>query len=151
MTTPVTGSSVLRGPGAGAAGSVAGSKASMSVMAPVRSARQRTWTRIPVDTSSGEATSRACRNGLVVPSSSTSAKAKGRSKGCAATGSATHDQLTTVPVGETSTKSVVAACVTGSYSVGGTTTSPSLVRPATSTPSRRPVRKRPRTGPVDRV
>ena len=123
----------------------------MSVMAPVRSAAQRTWTRIPVLISSGEATSTACRKGRVAPSRVTRAKAKGRSRGWSLTGSGTQVQDVTVPTGETSTKSVVASWVTGSNSSGGTTTSPAEVRPATTTPSRSPVRKRPMTGPVDRV
>ena len=128
-----------------------GSKHAMSVMAPTRSSAQRTWTRIPVLTSAAEGTSSACRNGTSAPSRVTSTKANGRSSGCAATGSETQDQDVTVPVGATSTKSVVASWVTGSNSGGGRTTRPSDVRPATSTPSRRPVRKRPRTGPVERV
>ena len=101
----------------------------MSVIAPVRSSAQRTWTRIPVLTSSGEATSRACRNGTSAPSRVTSAKAKGRSRGWAATGSLTQVHEVTVPVGATSTKSVMASWVTGSNSGGGSTTRPSDVRP----------------------
>ena len=53
--------------------------------------------------------------------------------------------------GATSTKSVVSAWVSGSYSGGGTSTSPDDVRPPTTTPSRRPLKNRPRTGPVDLV
>ena len=106
---------------------------------------------MPVLTSSGEAASSACRNGASAPSRVTSAKANGRSNGWPATGSETQLHEVTVPVGSTSTKSVVASWVTGSNSGGGSTTRPSDVRPATSTPSRRPVRNRPRTGPVDRV
>ena len=106
---------------------------------------------MPVLTSSGEAASSACRKGRSAPSRVTSTKAKGRSKGCPATGSDTQLHEVTVPVGSTSTKSVVGSWVTGSNSGGGSTTVPSDVRPATRTPSRSPVRKRPMTGPVERV
>ena len=44
----------------------------MSVMAPSRSSAQRTRTRMPVDTSSADETSSACRNGFVAPSNVTS-------------------------------------------------------------------------------
>ena len=123
----------------------------MSVIAPTRSSAQRTCTRMPVSISSGEATSTACRNGVSAPSSVTSANANGRSNGWPATGSGTQVQDVTVPVGGTSTKSVVAAWVTGSNSGGGTTTLPSEVRAPTTRPSRSPVRNRPSTGPADRV
>ncbi len=128
-----------------------GSKQAMSVIAPTRSSAQRTRTRIPVLTSSGEVTSRACRNGASAPSSVTSANANGRSNGWPATGSGTQVHDVTVPVGETSTKSSLATWVTGSYSGGGSTTRPSDVRAATSLPSRSPVKNRPRTGPTERV
>ena len=149
----MTGSTAPLGATAGAASSPAGSgsKHAMSVMAPTRSSAQRTRTRIPVDTSSGEETSSACRNGFVAPSKVTSAKAKGRSKGWPLTGSGTQVHEVTVPRDDTSTKSSSAWWDTGSYSGGGTTTWPSEVRPPTTTPSRRPVRNRPRTGPVERV
>ena len=123
----------------------------MSVIAPTRSSAQRTWTRMPVLTSSGEATSSACSMGASAPSRVTSAKAKGRSRGWPFTGSETQDHEVTVPVGATSTKSVTASWVTGSNSGGGITTRPSDVRAATRVPSRSPVRNRPMTGPVDRV
>ena len=128
-----------------------GSKHSMSVIAPTRSARQRIRTRIPVVTSSGEATSSACSRGASAPSRVTSTNANGRSNGWPLTGSGTHVQDVTVPVSATSTNSSVAAWVTGSNSGGGTTTLPSDVRPPTTTPSRSPDRKRPSTGPVERV
>ena len=76
---------------------------------------------------------------------------EGRSRGWPATGSGHHDQAMTVPEVETSTKSVVCSWVSGSNSGGGTSTRPDDVRPPTTTPSRRPVKKRPRTGPVDLV
>lgn len=120
-------------------------------MWPTRSAAQRTRTRMPVVTSAGEETSRACRSGTSAPSRVTSAKANGRSNGWSFTGSGTQVQDVTVPTEETSTNSVVASWVTGSNSSGGTTTWPAEVRPPTTTPSRRPERKRPTTGPVDRV
>ncbi len=123
----------------------------MSLIEPTRSCAQRTCTRIPVSISSGEATSTACRNGASAPSSVTRAKAKGRSSGWPGTGSGTQVQDVTVPVGGRSTKSVVAAWVTGSNSGGGTTTFPSEVRAPTTRPSRSPVRNRPITGPTDRV
>jgi hypothetical protein len=123
----------------------------MSVIAPTRSARHRMRTRIPVETSSGEATSSAWSRGASAPSRTTSANANGRSKGWPFTGSGTHDHDVTVPVVATSTKSSRAAWVTGSYSGGGTTTRPSDVRPPTTTPSRSPLRNRPSTGPVERV
>ncbi len=123
----------------------------MSVMSPLRSARQRTRTRIPVSTSAGEATSSACSRGASAPSRVTSANANGRSSGWPFTGSGTQVQDVTVPVSATSTNSVTAWCVTGSYSGGGTTTLPSEVRPPTTTPSRSPVRNLPSTGPVERV
>ena len=123
----------------------------MSVIAPTRSAAQRIRTRIPVETSSGEATSSACRNEVSAPSRVTSANAKGRSNGWSLTGSGTHVQDVTVPVDATSTKSVTGSWLTGSNSGGGTTTRPSEVRAPTTWPSRSPVRKRPTTGPVDRV
>ncbi len=121
------------------------------MITPVRSSAQRTRTRIPVSTWSGDATSSACSNGVSAPSSVTRANANGRSRGCPATGSGTHVHDVTVPVGATSTKSSSCWWVSGSYSGGGTITFPSEVRPPTTTPSRSPVRKRPRTGPVDRV
>ena len=71
----------------------------MSVIAPTRSSAQRTCTRMPVLTSSGEATSSACRNGRVAPSRVTSAKANGRSNGWPFTGSGTHVHDVTVPDG----------------------------------------------------
>ncbi len=123
----------------------------MSVMAPVRSAAQRTRTRIPVLTSSGDDTSRACRKGTSAPSRMTRAKANGRSNGWSFTGSGTQVHDVTVPTEATSTNSVVASCVSGSNSRGGTTTFPEEVRPPTTTPSRRPERNRPMTGPVERV
>ena len=123
----------------------------MSVIAPTRSSAQRTRTRIPVVTSSGEATSSACSSGTSAPSRVTSANANGRSKGWPATGSGTQVHEVTVPAGETSTKSSVCWWVTGSYSGGGTTTRPSEVRAPTTWPSRSPVRKRPSTGPTERV
>ena len=43
------------------------------------------------------------------------------------------------------------ALVVGSYSVGGTSTRPSLRRTPNNSPLRNPVRKRPTTGPVERV
>ena len=76
-------------------------------MWPVRSAAQRTRTRMPVLTSAGEATSSACSSGASAPSRVTRAKAKGRSNGWAFTGSGTQVQDVTVPTEETSTKSVV--------------------------------------------
>ena len=81
----------------------------MSVIAPTRSSAQRTRTRIPVLTSSGEVTSRACRIGASAPSSVTSANANGRSNGWPATGSGTHVHEVTVPMGPTSTKSSLAS------------------------------------------
>ncbi len=127
------------------------SKQAMSVIAPTRSSAHLTRTRMPVDTSSGEATSSACSSGTSAPSRVTNAKANGRSSGWPATGSGTQVHEVTVPVSETSTKSSTARWVTGSNSGGGTTTRPSEVRPPTTTPSRSPVRKRPSTGPVERV
>ncbi len=123
----------------------------MSVMSPLRSARHRTRTRIPVSTSAGEATSSAWSRGASAPSRVTSANANGRSSGCPLTGSGTQVHDVTVPVSATSTNSSVAAWVTGSNSGGGTTTLPSDVRPPTTTPSRSPERNRPSTGPVERV
>ena len=79
---------------------------------------------MPVLTSSGEATSSACRSGLSAPSRVTRANANGRSNGWPFTGSGTQVHDVTVPTEETSTKSVVASWVTGSNSSGGTTTSP---------------------------
>ena len=123
----------------------------MSVMAPTRSAAHRIRTRMPVLTSAGEATSSACSRGVSAPSRVTRANANGRSNGCAFTGSGTQVHDVTVPTDATSTKSVVASWVTGSNSSGGTATLPSEVRPPTTTPSRSPVKKRPMTGPVERV
>ena len=66
----------------------------------------------------------------MVPSSWTSANAKGSDSGWPGTGSETQVQVVTVPVGETSTRSAasIASWVTGSNSTGGTTTRPSDVR-----------------------
>ena len=123
----------------------------MSVIAPTRSARHRTRTRMPVEMSLGEPTSSAWSRGASAPSNVTSTNANGRSKGWPLTGSGTQVHEVTVPVSATSTNSSVAACVTGSNSGGGTTTLPSDVRPPTTTPSLSPERNRPSTGPVDRV
>lgn len=88
---------------------------------------------------------------MSAPSSLISAKAKGRSKGWPGIGSATQDQVWTVPTSETSTHSESGSLVFGSNSAGGTITRRSEPRTPTTLPDRSSVRKRPMIGPVERV
>ena len=109
------------------AGPSYGSKQAMSVMAPVRSAAQRTRTRMPVRTASGPGASRACSRAVSAPSSRTRTQAKGVSRGWPRRGSWFQAQVVTVPVAATSTRSRISSAVTGSYSTGGTRMRPSPV------------------------
>ena len=93
----------------------------------------------------------ACNIADSAPSMRMSAHANGRSSGSFGRGRCTHAHVVTVPSGPTSTISCAASPVTGSYSIGGTSTRPSLVLDPTMTCSRRPVRKAPTTGPVVRL
>ena len=96
-------------------------------------------------------TSTACSMAVSAPSRRTSAHANGRSSGWPSIGSAAQDQLTTVPVSATSTKSVTRRAVTGSYSAGGTKTRPSLSPDADDPAVARPVMNGPSVGPSERV
>jgi hypothetical protein len=106
---------------------------------------------MPVRMSSGEATSTAWSIPVSAPSSFTNAQANGRSKGWPSRTTDCHAQLVTSPAVPTSTSSVRASAVCGSYSTGGHMTPPSLMRTPTTTPSRRPVKKADWTGPTVRV
>ncbi len=128
-----------------------GSKHAMSWIRPVRSSAHRTRPRMPVLIASGEPASTACRIEVSAPSSFTSAQANGWLSGWPSMGSGIHDQLTTVPVSETSTKSVIGSCVAGSNSGGGTWTRPSEPRAPMTFRSRRAVTNAPMVGPTDRV
>ena len=120
-------------------------------MCPCGSSAQAAVTRIPVRIAPGPGASTACSIGTSAPSSRTSANANGRSNGCPATGEPTQVQETTVPAGPTSTRSVVGAWVTGSYSRGGTATRPSDPRDPRMVRSRSPVMNLESTGPSERV
>ena len=157
---PVTGwSSTAPAPiGAGVGSSPSPSEYhdSMSVMWPVRSARQRAVTRCPTAIASSVPQSTTCRIAVSAPSGRISANANGFESGCLpGFGSATHVYAWTIPHGPTwiqwSPSGATAALVVGSYSVGGTSTRPSASRTASMRPSRRPVRNRPMTGPTERV
>ncbi|SLH88154.1 Uncharacterised protein [Mycobacteroides abscessus subsp. abscessus] len=128
-----------------------GSKQTMSLMNPSVCSAQRARTRIPVRIWSGESTSTACSSALSAPSRVISAQANGRSKGWPGSGSRTQVHVLTVPVSATSTNSVSASLVTGSYSGGGTSTRPSEPRTPTILRARRPVRNLPMVGPTDLV
>ena len=95
--------------------------------------------------------STACSIGVSAPSSRMSAYAKGFPTGCFSRGCATHAQLTTLPAVPTSTSSESVSLVSGSYSFGGTSTLPFLRRTPRMRPSFRPPKKRPSTGPVERL
>ena len=71
--------------------------------------------------------------------------------GASASGERTHAHVVTVPAGPTSTTSVRSSPVSGSYSVGGTSTRPSAPLMPTRMPSRSPVMNAPTTGPVVRL
>src|SRR5579872_1543519 len=134
------------------AGDDSGTKHSMSRMWPWRcdAGRQRGTTRIPVAMASGEPASTACSRAVSAPSRRTSAQAKGRSSGWPVSGRVVHAHVVTTPPGPTSTRSPVSAPVTGSYSVGGTTTV-SPERTPRIRPSRSAVKKAPSTGPTERA
>jgi hypothetical protein len=102
---------------------------------------------MPDASAPGWLTSSACSIEVSAPSSRTSAHANGRSKGCCSIGSVTHANRSTEPVPETSTVSTIGSAVSGSYSVGGTSTFPLAVRAPTMRPSRSPWRNSPITGP----
>lgn len=123
----------------------------MSVIAPVRSAAQRTRTRMPVRTASGPGASSACSSAVSAPSSRTSTQAKGVVSGWPRRGDGFQAQVVTVPPVPTSTSARISSAVTGSYSVGGTTTRPSLAVTPRTVRSRSPVRKALWTGPSERV
>ena len=128
-----------------------GSKQAMSRMLPTRSSAHRGRTRIPVRIAAGDPASTACSSAVSAPSSRISAHPNGRSSGCPASGDGSHDQLTTVPAGPTSTSSPGGRLVTGSYSNGGACTRPSAARAPRMRRSRSPVMNCPSTGPSDRV
>src|SRR4051812_34937386 len=104
-----------------------GTKHSMSLMWPSRSARQRGVTRMPVLIASTLPASTACSIGESAPSGWISAHANGWSSGCFGIGSRTHAHVVTTPPGPTSTMSVSGSEVSGSYSIGGTSTRPAFV------------------------
>ena len=120
-------------------------------MWPSRSSAHTGSTRMPVDIASGVPASTAPSIGVSAPSGRISAHAKGRSSGCFGIGVRTHAHVVTTPAGPTSTISWRSSPVTGSYSVGGTSTRPSAPLMPTRIPSRRPVRNAPTTGPVVRL
>ena len=75
---------------------------------------------MPVESSSGDATSRAWTIGRYAPSRRTRANAKGWSNGCCEVGWVTHVHDFTVPSDPISTKSGSRLVpVSGSYSTGG--------------------------------
>ncbi len=120
-------------------------------MAPTRSAAQRTVTRAPVAMASGEPASTAWSIGAPAPSSWTSAQANGRSSGLPSFGRGCQDQVTTVPVADTSAHSVHGSPVTGSNSSGGTCTVPLRSFVPSSRPSRSEVKKRESVVPTVRL
>src|SRR5262249_32873798 len=126
------------------------SHASRSVIMLCDSPRQRGCTRIPVDMRSMFSTSTTCTIVESAPSGLISANANGWSSGCFDVGSSTHVHDSTVPAGPTSTMSVRASPVYGSYSSGGTRTCPSCVRMPRILCSRSPARNAPTTGPTVR-
>src|SRR5262245_31562816 len=96
-------------------GSHTASHASRSVIMLCDSPRQRGCTRIPVDMRSMFSTSTTCTIAESAPSGLISANANGWSSGCFDVGSSTHVHDSTVPAGPTSTMSVRASPVYGSY------------------------------------
>src|SRR6266511_659220 len=129
-----------------------GTNASTSWISPTRSVRQRGWTRMPVRMRDSSPASTTCRSAVSAPSRPMSANANGWSSGCWSRGWLTHAQVVTSPFGPTSTRSstVSSSPVSGSYSVGGQTTWPSLARMPRNLPSRRAVMNRPMIGPTER-
>ena len=123
----------------------------MSVMWPSRSSRQTTSTRMPVSMASAESTNTACNIGVSAPSRVIIAQANGWLNGCWGRGTPFQVHVVTVPTVLTGTSSVNDSDVIGSYSSGGHITVPSDRRTPWITPSRRPVRNPPITGPVVRV
>src|SRR5204863_1113241 len=105
-------------------GHEAGSQASRSSMRFRGSDRQHGCTRIPVDILSMLPASTACTIAVSAPSGVMSANANGRSRGCFGVGWSTHVHDPTVAPGPTSTSSLNASPVLGSYSSGGTSTLP---------------------------
>ena len=85
---------------------------------------------MPVRMAAAEPASTACSIAVSAPSSRISAQANGCSSGWPASGAGAHDQVSTVPVGPTSTSSAGGSAVTGSYSNGGACTRPSAARAA---------------------
>src|SRR5262249_43031316 len=77
----------------------------------------------------------------------------GRSSGCFSCGCGTHAHVVTSPLGPTSTRSsgVSSSPVSGSYSVGGQITWPSLARMPRNRRARRPAMNRPMIGPPGRA
>ena len=157
---PVTGCSSSSGTRTGAAfgssPSESSTHASMSVMCPVRSARQRGATRAPTVIASAVPQSTACNSAVSAPSGRMSANANGFDNGCLpGFGSDTQVYVCTRPAGPTgiqwSPSGAIASLVVGSYSAGGTSTRPSARRTPSRRPSRRLVKKRPITGPTERV
>src|SRR5262249_30021949 len=130
-----------------------GTNASTSWMSPTRSSRQRGVTRMPVFMRDSSPASTTCSSAVSAPSRPMSAHAKGRSSGCWSRGFVTHAHVVTSPLGPTSTRSsgVSSSPVSGSYSVGGQITSPSLARMPRNRRSRRPAMNRPMIGPTERA
>src|SRR6266540_5982436 len=129
-----------------------GTNASTSWISPTRSARQRGWTRMPVRMRDSSPASTTCRSAVSAPSRPMSANANGWSSGCWSRGRLTQAHVVTSPFGPTSTRSSTESSspVSGSYSVGGQTTWPSLARMPRNLPSRRAVMNRPMIGPTER-
>src|SRR6266566_4380500 len=130
-----------------------GTNASTSWMSPTRSARQRGCTRMPVRMRDSSPASTTCRSAVSARSRPMSAQAKGWSRGCWSRGWLTHAQVVTSPAGPTSTRSATASSspVSGSYSVGGQITWPSLARMPRNRRSRRAAMNRPMMGPTERA
>src|SRR2546430_5465033 len=130
-----------------------GTNASTSWMSPTRSSRQRGCTRMPVFMRDSSPASTTCSSAVSAPSRPMSAHANGRSSGCWSRGWWTHAHVVTSPPGPTSTRSSTdsSSPVSGSYSVGGQITWPSLARMPRNLRSRRAVMKRPMMGPTDRA
>jgi hypothetical protein len=119
----------------------------MSLIEPVRSARQRSFTRMPVRMRDMAPASTTCKIAVSAPSSAISAQANGRSSGWLARGQSLHDQVVTTPRGATSISSVSVSPVSGSDSHGGTTILPAAVRTPSTRPSRSPAKNRPSKAP----
>src|SRR5260370_36735808 len=142
---------VVGGAGFGVAHGPSSGTKTRSVMCPARSVFQRGTTRIPVRIRSIDPASTTWRSPVWAPSRRTSANANGWSRGCLRPGWVTQAQVSTVPPGPTSTRSVsMASPEAGPHSRGGASTRPSPVRAPKIVALRRPVNTGPPTGTMGR-